>query len=431
MPERITHWLRSARPLPFALFVISASFITYFSMYAFRKPLSAGVFSGQEFLGIDYKILVIFAQLAGYTASKFAGIRFIAELRPERRTRTILLLIGSAWISLLLFAVVPSPYNLVFLVTNGFPLGMIWGVVFSFLEGRRMTELLGAGLSTSFILSSGVVKSAGRVLVLQGGVSEFWMPFLTGLLFVPPLLLGVAMLGCIPPPDEADRKSRTRRVPMDAAQRRRFFATFSGGIVLTGIIYVALTIFRDVRDNFAVEIWSGLGFGLRPEILATAEIPIAFSVFVLIALMMFIRNNRAAFYVNIVILVASGIMLIVTTGMYSRGQLGPAPWMVLSGFAMYVAYIAYHTFLFERWIAVFRVESNIGFLMYIVDSAGYLGSAAVLFSKSFLALRFDWLAFFIHLAYGTGTVVALGGILALFWFLRKERSLHPSSIQPS
>ncbi len=34
---------------------------------------------------------------------------------------------------------------------------------------------------------------------------------------------------------------------------------FLPGIILTLIIYVLLTIMRDVRDNFEVEIWSGLG----------------------------------------------------------------------------------------------------------------------------------------------------------------------------
>lgn len=40
-------------------------------------------------------------------------------------------------------------------------------------------------------------------------------------------------------------------------------------------IYLALTIVRDVRDNFAVEIWTELGFGNQPGVLTTAELPIA------------------------------------------------------------------------------------------------------------------------------------------------------------
>ena len=69
------------------------------------------------------------------------------------------------------------------MLLNGLPLGMIWGLVFSYLEGRRQTELLGAGLSVSFIFSSGVVKSVGKVLMQDFGVTQMWMPFLTGLIF--------------------------------------------------------------------------------------------------------------------------------------------------------------------------------------------------------------------------------------------------------
>ena len=63
-------------------------------------------------------------------------------------------MVSIAGISWLLFAIVPPPYNVIFLFTNGLPLGMVWGMVFGYLEGRRFTEVLGAGLSVSFIFSA-------------------------------------------------------------------------------------------------------------------------------------------------------------------------------------------------------------------------------------------------------------------------------------
>ena len=120
-----------------------------------------------------------------------------------RRAVTLLLLIGLAEAALLLFAIVPAPYNFVCLFFNGLPLGMVFGLVLGFLEGRRVTEALNAGLCASFILADGVTKSVGAYL-LAWGVGQFWMPFAAGLLFVPPLALGVWMLTRIPPPDAAD-----------------------------------------------------------------------------------------------------------------------------------------------------------------------------------------------------------------------------------
>ena len=74
---------------------------------------------------------------------------------------------------------------------------MVFGLVLGFLEGRRNTEALTAGLCASFILADGVTKSVGAWLLNQG-VSERWMPGVAGLLFLPPLLVFVWMLTRIP-----------------------------------------------------------------------------------------------------------------------------------------------------------------------------------------------------------------------------------------
>ena len=130
-----------------------SAFGAYTSMYAFRKAFAAGTFSGLQYWHIDYKVWLVVAQIIGYTLSKFYGIKFIAELKPGERAKNILLLIGIAWIALLLFAIVPAPYNIVFLLINGFPLGLIWGLVFGYLEGRKSTEFMAAVLSISLIFA--------------------------------------------------------------------------------------------------------------------------------------------------------------------------------------------------------------------------------------------------------------------------------------
>jgi hypothetical protein len=185
-------------------------------MYAFRKPFTAATFNGLKLWGFDYKILLIIAQLIGYTLSKSLGIKIIAELRQENRLKTLIILMGIALISLFLFALVPFPYNLLFMFLNGIPLGMIWGVVFGFIEGRRSTELLGAIMASSFIVSSGLVKSSGR-LVLENIVNnEMWMPFITALIYTPVLLFGIYLLSRIKAPGDDDKLLRTARIPMNA-----------------------------------------------------------------------------------------------------------------------------------------------------------------------------------------------------------------------
>ena len=114
---------------------------------------------GWNFGDIGYKSILILAQVAGYTLSKFAGIKVISELKASDRVKLIILLILVAEIALLFFGLVPYPYNFIFLFINGLPLGMVYGVVFSFLEGRRFTEMIAMGLNISIIAASGNVEN--------------------------------------------------------------------------------------------------------------------------------------------------------------------------------------------------------------------------------------------------------------------------------
>ncbi len=402
---------------------MTASFIAYCSMYAFRKPFTAGFYSGMEIWGTDYKIVLITAQVLGYMLSKFVGIKVVSEMAPRRRIGAILVLMGLSWVSLLLFAVSGYPWHIIWMFFNGLPLGMIWGLIFSFLEGRRTTELLGAAMSVSFIVASGAVKAVGLYVTSQLGVPEFWMPFTTAALFVPPLVLGLWMLSLLPPPSPEDEALRTRRAPMDSRQRGQFFRTFAPGIVVLVAVYVALTIFRDLRDNFAVELWDLLGFAGSPGVLLTAEIPIGLGVFALIAAMILIRDNRKAFFANLGMIASGGGLLLVSTLLFQQGLLGPAPWMIIAGFAMYLAYVSFHTMLFERWIALFRYQSNIGFLMYIADAFGYLGSVGVLFLKNFGGKVQSWLTYISTIAYLVGAVTLVLTALAWVYFLKKEKEM--------
>ncbi len=410
----------NASEIRFVAFAAAAAFITYLSMYAFRKPFTAATFDNLSLWGIDYKILLIISQLIGYTLSKYLGIKIISELDHKSRIKTLLILMASAWVMLLFFAIIPFPYNFPFLFLNGLPLGMIWGVVFSFIEGRRYTELLGAVMASSFILSSGIVKAVGRFFLDSLHVSEMWMPFFVGLSFVPILLLGIYMLHQLPPPDQQDIELRTERIPMNGKSRWEFFIQFAPGIILSIIVYVGLTIFRDLRDNFAVEFWKEIGFTNTPQLLILSEIPIALTVLAIIALMIMIKNNKIAFYSSFVIIFISGVILVATTLLFTMGVLNPIAWMVIAGFAMYLSYLIYNTVYFERWIAYFKVRSNIGFLMYISDAIGYLGSTSVLLFKNFSHIKISWVEVLKISAISTGTLMITISIFTFIYFRNLE-----------
>ncbi len=390
-------------------------------MYAFRKPFTVGTYEGLELWGIEYKIVLVLTQMIGYPLSKFIGVKVIAEMPPHRRVAAILLLIGISEVALLLLGLTPYPYNFVWLFFNGLPLGMIWGLVFSFLEGRRSTEALGAALASSFIVSSFMVKGVGEYTMTAWGVPEFWMPFVTGALFVPPLIFFVWMLSLIPPPDAEDVKHRTQRVPMSRYDRWMMFRTFAGGLVMLILVHMALTAYRDFRDTFAVEILTDLHYENLAARLSTSELLPAFCVLVVLGCMMTIRRNWLAFAVIHAVQLSGLLVTGFSTLAFQAGILDPFAWFIAVGTGFYLSYVPFHTMLFERLIASFRYQANAGYLIYIVDSTGYLATVGVMLYKNFGAADMSWLEFFVDFTY----VLTVGGFvlfgLSYFYFLRKFR----------
>ncbi len=402
--------------LPYSLLSVMAavsSFGTYTSMYAFRKAFAAATFTGQEYLHIDYKVWLVMAQVIGYMFSKFYGIKFIAEVNSKNRARYILTLIGIAWAALLAFAFVPAPWNIVFLFINGFPLGLIWGLVFGYLEGRRSTEFMASILSVSLIFASGFVKTVGRTLLTTFHVNEFRMPFITGAVFVLPLLLFVFCLELMPPPTARDKQLRSERVPMSAAERRQFIMRFLPGIFLTLVIYVLLTIMRDVRDNFEVEIWAGLGIKSN-SIYTNIDSFISVMVLIAMGLLILVKKNLKAFKIIHLLILTGCVLVGISTLLFAQKMISPVTWMTTAGLGLYLGYIPYNAIFFERMIATFHYKSNVGFVMYIADSVGYLGSVSVLLIKELGRPNISWNTFFRQ---GAMVVAIAGGICTFLSFL--------------
>ena len=422
MPEE-TAPVTSRLPAPrfSAAWCVIAAFGAYFCMYAFRKPFTAGAYADASWHGVAFKTLLVAAQVLGYTVSKFLGIKYIAEIRPGRRVFALLVLIGFAEISLFFFGIVPAPYNLICLFFNGLPLGMVFGLVLGFLEGRRQTEALTAGLCASFIIADGVTKSVGAGL-LAAGVPEVWMPFLAGLLFVAPLLLFAWMLSRVPPPNAADVVARSERAPLNSAERWRLFRRYALGLILIIILYLAVTVLRSVRADFAPEIWSGLGTTGQPNVYAVSEILVAVTVLSLCALAVFIRDNRTAFFTALGL---SGLGLLVVAlalTLLQNGMINAFTFMVLHGLGLYLPYVAIHTTIYERLIAMTRDRGNIGYLMYLADAFGYLGYVAVMIARNFLSSQEKFLEFFLWLSW---VIVAVGLpiLVPVFWYF----ATHPAT----
>ena len=423
---RLGAWLDRRSGTAFVLYASGAAFAAYSCMYAFRKPFAVGHFAGLEFLGMDYKTLIVIAQVIGYMLSKFLGIRVIAELGRTRRPLLLLVLIGSAEAALVLFAVVSPPWNFVFLFLNGIPLGMVWGVVFSYLEGRRSTDLMTLGLCVSFIVASGFVKTVGK-WILGWGVSEFAMPALAGALFFLPLLICAFLLENLPPPSADDEALKTRRIPMSGADRKAFFTAFFPGLILMIAAYLLLTAYRDFRDNYMADIWEMLGFGRSAAVFTATEVPVAAGVLVLLALIMRVRDNYRALVINHLAVFGGFVVVGLATLLFQAGLLSAPVWMALVGFGLFMGYVPFNGIIYDRLIAVFRYPSNAGYLIYVGDFVGYLASVVVLGYKSFFQKTASYYSFFVAGSYVLSLVGSVLTALSLAYFASRRKAWPPGS----
>lgn len=417
----LARWM--ARPWFFTVWCVLAAFGAYASMYGFRKPFTAAGFGGAE-----AKAWLVTSQVLGYMLSKFIGIKVIAEMTAGRRARVFLTLVAVAATALLLFALTPGPFNAAWLFVNGLALGMVFGLVLGFVEGRCLTELFVAGLCASFILADGFTKSVGSML-LQGGLPERWMPCVAGLLFVPPLLVFVWMLQQIPAPTARDEAARSRRIPMTRRERLAMLHRHGFGLVGIVLAYLLITVLRSIRADFAPEIWAGLGLGNQPAVFTQSELWVTLAVVIANGTLVFVRDNRRAFFSGLGLCATGlGFALLALVG-HRSGLLTPFAFMVLLGMGMYVPYVAVHTTLFERLIALTRERGNIGYLMYLADAVGYLGYVGVMMSRRAFPAQKDFLAFFLPLAEWLlgGALVAVAG--ASVHYARRgrdaDRADHP------
>jgi Family of unknown function (DUF5690) len=88
---------------------------------------------------------------------------------------------------------------------------------------------------------------------------------------------------------------------------------------------------------------------------------------------------------------------------------------------LYTVYIPFNCIFFERLIASFRFPGNVGFLIYVADSFGYLGSVGVLITKEVFKIKLQWTSFYSHGVVVLSILGIAGAILSLIYFSSKYK----------
>ena len=170
---------------------------------------------------------------------------------------------------------------------------------------------------------------------------------------------------------------------MSKAVRAAFFHRHAFGLIGLLSIYVLLTVVRSLRDDFGVEIWQALGVNEKPAVFAKSETVVAIVATVVNALAICIVGNVRALTASVVLMCGGFVVVACAAILQWSGSLPPFPFMVACGIGLYLPYVAFHTTVFERLIAASPRPGNLGFLMYLADSIGYLGYAGVVTVKIF------------------------------------------------
>ena len=423
-PGRITSWLENSHSLVFSLYAVMTAFGTYFCMYAFRKPFGASAYDGLIFFNttMDLKVALTISQVIGYATSKYLGLKYCSEVTRERRARMLVSLIVCAELALALFAALPEQFKFVAILLNGLSLGMIWGLVVRYLEGRRTSEVLLVGLSCSYIVASGIVKDIGKGLIDSGAATQFTMPVITGALFLAPFFLFTWLLNQLPEPDAIDEADRIKRVPMDAKQRRLFVRQFLPGLILIMFVYLFLSAFREIRDMYGINLLEELGLGETAAVFSKTDMPIAIPVFLSLLLLNSIKGHVIGMIATFAIMVTGTLVLGISTLLFDMGHISPIVWMILIGVGGYLTYVPYGTVIFDRLLASTRFTGTAVFAIYIADSLGYTGSVALQLYKALGQSETTWLNFFRGMAYLLSVVGTVLLSLAAAYFVRKIKA---------
>jgi MFS family permease len=405
------------------LFIIWAGggvLIAYFFVYALRKAFTASTFDGLFLWGLDYKVVISICQILGYLLSKFCGIKIVSELKHTHRLHAIIVSALGAELSLVLFGLVPYPYNFFCLFFNGLSLGCMWGFLFSYIEGRRFTDILAGFLGVSMVISSGAAKSFG-LYVLSLHVSPFWMPAIIGGIAAPLLIVIAFVLNKLPEPSAEEKSEKSERIPLNKTQRKTLFRQYSSLLIPLLTVNILYTVLRDIKEDFLVDIIRHTGIHLSSFFFVRLDSFVTVLLLIILGSMIYIRDNHRSLVVLLMLMFTGSAIVFLSSIFFDALNTHPAKWLFLQSMGIYTAYLAFQTVFFDRFIACFKIRGNVGFFIYISDFLGYLASCIFLFGKSLFDIRINWLEYYNML----GIIISVICILSIgivFVMLQQKRA---------
>lgn len=416
----------------FILWAGGAALLSYSLVYALRKPFTAATFDGMDFFGMDYKVATTIMQIFGYLISKFFAIKIVSELKRESRLKFMIFSVALAELALVFFGLLPHPFNVFALFFNGLALGCMWGVIFSFIEGRKVTDILASLLGVSMAVSSGMAKSLGLFVVNTLGVTEFWMPALIGGLAFPLLIFMGWALNKLPQPTDEDRVLRSERVTLNGEQRRQLFKSYMPLLIMLFFANLFITILRDIKEDFLVNIIDVST--ISSWLFAQVDGMVTLIILGIFAMMSLINSNYRVLLVLLAMVIGGSATISYLAFNYDALQLPTLYWLFIQSLSLYMVYLSFQTLFFERFIACFKIKGNVGFFIATIDFIGYTGTVCVLLFKEFCSPDINWMEFYNQFSGWVGiigVIAFIGSAVYLVQRYKMEKLLIREALSPS
>lgn len=282
----------------------------------------------------------------------------------------------------------------------------MWGVIFSFIEGRKITDMLASLLGVSIVFSSGLAKSFGLFVINDLQIDAFWMPALIGAVALPLLIFMGYMLKRLPHPTAEDIQLRNERVILDHKGRVALFRKYAPILSLLFIGNFLLLVLRDIKEDFLVNILDMSG--QSSWLFAQVDTVVTLIILGIFGLFVFFRSNIKALMCLMFLVIAGCLTMTYVSANYETLDLSPIVWLFVESLSLYIAYLTFQTIFFDRFIACFKIKGNVGFFIAIIDFIGYVGTVSLLSIKEMLRIDLEWFALFNKMAM---TVGILGTVL--------------------
>lgn len=381
IPGRLGRWLYRAGPTVQLAFGGLTSFAICLGAFALREPFLATPLAGTVSLfgaaPIDLRAACIAAQALGLALSQPIGAVAVVELDPARRVPALVGVLGLAELALVALALIPPTFAPLCLFVDGLALGLVWGLVYSFLEGRRVSDGLGAVAAAGYLLAGGAMRSLGHA-VASLGVPGLWAPAAAGAAAALPLAGALWLLAQFPPPNRHDEADRLFRAPMTGAMRSQFLRSSALGLGLLVAAHAVLSGYRELRARMTLELWGVLAPPDAPSVLTAAELPVAVATVVAIGGLMAFRDHRRALLAVHVLILLGLAVIGGSTGLYLSGAMGATPWMVALGAGLFLVHVPFMSVLFDRLVAVLGLVGTAVFMVFIAGTFGHAGRFAVI-----------------------------------------------------